>query len=40
MPYDRDLRLRAIKYTKEDRSLMQTAVIFNVNIRLNSNFGK
>ena len=31
MAYSRDLRLRAIKYTEEDLSLKQTAVVFKVN---------
>ena len=32
MAYDRDLRLRAIKYTEEGHTLTQTARVFKVNI--------
>ena len=32
MAYDRDLRLRAIKYTKEGHTSAQTAAVFKVNI--------
>jgi len=32
MAYDRDLRLRAIKYTEEGRTLAQAAAVFKVNI--------
>ena len=32
MVYDRDLRLRAIKYTEEGHTLTQTAGVFKVNI--------
>ena len=32
MAYDRDLRLRAIKYTEEGHTLAQTAAVFKVNI--------
>ena len=32
MVYDRDLRLRAIKYTEEGHSLAQAAAVFKVNI--------
>ena len=32
MPYDRDLRLRAIKYTEEGHTLAQAAAVFKVNI--------
>ena len=32
MAYDRDLRLRAIKYTEEGHTLAQAAAVFKVNI--------
>ena len=32
MPYDRDLRLRALEYAKEGHSLTQTAVVCKINI--------
>ena len=32
MPYDRDLRLRALEYAKEGHSWTQTAGVFKVNI--------
>ena len=32
MAYDRDLRLRATKYTEEGHSLAQAAAVFNVNV--------
>ena len=32
MPYDRDLRLRALEYAKEGHSLTQTATVFKINI--------
>ena len=32
MAYDRDLRLRAIKYTEEGHTLTQTAAVFKINI--------
>ena len=32
MAYDRDLRLRAIKYTEEGSTLAQAAAVFKVNI--------
>ena len=32
MAYDRDLRLQAIKYTEEGRTLAQAAAVFKVNI--------
>ena len=32
MPYDRDLRLRALEYAKEDHSLTQSAAVFKINI--------
>ena len=32
MAYDRDLRLRAIKYTEEAHTLAQTAAVFKINI--------
>ena len=32
MVYDRDLRLRAIKYTEEGLTLAQAAAVFKVNI--------
>ena len=32
MAYDRDLRLRAIKYTEEGHTLAQAAAVFKINI--------
>ena len=32
MAYDRDLRLRAIKYTEEGHTLAEAAAVFKVNI--------
>ena len=32
MAYDRDLRLRAIKYTEESLTLAQASAVFKVNI--------
>ena len=32
MAYDRDLRLQAIKYTEDGRTLAQAAAVFKVNI--------
>ena len=32
MVYDRDLRLRAIKYTEEGRTLAQAAAVFKLSI--------
>ena len=32
MAYDRDLRLRAIKYTEEGHTLAQAAAVFKVNV--------